>query len=171
MELIEKLHLHDLIFLFDREGAFPVDATPGSPYEPPDPSVSVRAAAVLSSLLHLPSSPFTLPPLHPLLTLTVSSVPATLTEISPTIIKRLYLSAGLLPLYDLCTREKKRIAWVGEKIVHDGVKWPTTDRGWVVKAREASGLLSEGVRTYGDSKRSATVEDRAEIGTFISEVN
>lgn len=75
----------------------------------------------------------------------------------------MYLSAGLLPLYDLHTTEKKKTIWLGEHVVKEGIKWPTHDRVWEAKAREASALLKEGVDKFADRDDEA---DRAEMGEW-----
>ncbi|KAM0792883.1 hypothetical protein ACM66B_002645 [Microbotryomycetes sp. NB124-2] len=174
MELIDRLRLHDLVFLYDPAE---VDSfsDPGHPRQP-DVALAYTASRVLNSLL---SADPALPPLHSVLQL--ERVPArheagalpfpsdeALHQVYPTTIKRLYLSCGLLPLYDLSAPDKKKVVWVGEKVVRDGIKWPTHDFVWVKKAREAVALLSEGVRRHG--RADVPLEDvtsRAEIGLLL----
>ncbi|GAA5973317.1 hypothetical protein JCM11641_003069 [Rhodosporidiobolus odoratus] len=184
-ELIQRLNLHPLIFLYDHSATFP---SSGSPEDAPPPlpnfALSVQAATVLTSLLS--SSPSSaLPPLHPLLRLTTVPLPpsppssatptyppATTTASSfiyPPTLKRLYLSCGLLPLYNLAMTEKKKTIWVGEKVVRDGVKGPLVDLGFTKRVREASSLLAEAVRRYGAEAGSGVAEndERAEIGLLL----
>lgn len=65
-------------------------------------------------------------------------------------LKNLYLSASLLPLYPYLTLEKKKSTWIGEKIVREGIKGSTAENKWVTKAREATAVLAEGVRSLSD---------------------
>jgi len=171
MELIDRLKLHPLIFLYD-----PAQVTsasdPSSPPAPPSYSTSLLASQVVSDLLHASASA-----LHPLLQFTVVPVPeasdvhlepypstTALNEVYPTTIKRLYLSSGLLPLRDLEVVEKKKTVWIGEKVVRDGIKGPTADWVWVRKAREAQMLLSESVQKFAGEGAVERESDRAEMG-------
>ncbi|KAI5478791.1 tRNA nucleotidyltransferase (CCA-adding enzyme) [Pseudohyphozyma bogoriensis] len=175
MELILSLHLHDLIFLYDKAEVYPVDQPPNTPHDSPNLSLSLTASQILASIFS--DSP-TISQLHHLLRLTVVPEPeptksedsSSITHVSPTIVKRLYLSAALLPLYGLSAPDKKKVCWVGEKVVHTGIKGTTGDKLWVTKAREASMLLSKGVETFGDPSKPVTLADRAEIGLLLRNV-
>lgn len=156
--------------------------------------MTVRAATVLARLLR-PSSDPELPELHPLLQLSAvpfpesndahsapptypPSVPETsslpyLSHVYPSTIKRLFLSCGLLPLYDLVTIEKNKVIWVGEKVVRDGIKGPTVDIGFTKRARDAQEILRKLVKSVEGVAEAANGEDvkmldeaseRAEIG-------
>jgi len=152
--------MHDLVFLYDNKQVFSSNGTPDAgPGPEPDTSLTVRAARILSSLLNLPS------PTSPVLPPRIATAFATLAEADPatyhTTIKRLYLATALLPLYNLSAPDKKKVVWVGEKVVLEGIKLSTVDRAWELKAREASRLLAEGVRKYANRADEA---DRAAIG-------
>lgn len=218
-ELIERLELHPLIFLYDHDKSFlgqpaptttsssPTTVAPlpvqreASPPPRPETSKAVVAATILARLLRPSSDPKDLPALHPLLQLSpvpfpdsndAHSAPPTyppsapptsvlpyLSHVYPSTIKRLFLSCGLLPLYDLVTIEKNKVIWVGEKVVRDGIKGPTVDIGFTKRAREAQESLrrlvrstekeSGGSEVNGNAKgedthmRDAALE-RAEIG-------
>ncbi|GAA5868232.1 hypothetical protein JCM8547_002286 [Rhodosporidiobolus lusitaniae] len=100
-ELIERLNLHPLVFLYDHSATFltspvspPVSPDPSAsapeaaPVPPlPDTSLCVTAATVLTSLLSssspASSSSSSLPALHPLLALHVVPLPPPLSAISP----------------------------------------------------------------------------------------
>lgn len=79
-ELIERLHLHPLIFLYEHSSTFSSSLStpppPGSSPVPPLPetSISVTASNLLTSLLS-PTPPSHLPVLHPLLRLLCVSPP------------------------------------------------------------------------------------------------
>ncbi|GAA5865772.1 hypothetical protein JCM3774_003086 [Rhodotorula dairenensis] len=208
-ELIERLELHPLIFLYDHDKSFfspPAPATSASvaplpaqreasPPPRPDSSVTVVAATILARLLRPASPPDPdLPALHPLLQLSAvpfpdstdahsapptypPSVPETstlpyLAHVYPSTLKRLFLSCGLLPLYDLVTIEKNKVIWVGEKVVRDGIKGPTVDIGFTKRAREAQESLRRLVRSTeggfsagGDAHMTEPAAlERAEIG-------
>lgn len=175
-----------------------------SPPPRPETSKAVVAATILARLLRPSSDPKDLPALHPLLQLSpvpfpdsndAHSAPPTyppsapptsvlpyLSHVYPSTIKRLFLSCGLLPLYDLVTIEKNKVIWVGEKVVRDGIKGPTVDIGFTKRAREAQESLrrlvrstekeSGGSEVNGNAKgedthmRDAALE-RAEIGRFL----
>ncbi|KAK4049391.1 CCA tRNA nucleotidyltransferase, mitochondrial [Microbotryomycetes sp. JL201] len=173
MELVAQLHLHDLVFLYDPQEVNSF-SNPGHP-EVPNLSLSYAAAKVLHSLLSADPS---FPPLHRVLHLervvpaadaTPSPFPSEteIYRIYPVTIKRLYLSCGLLPLYDLSAPDKKKVVWVGEKIVRDGIKWPTHDFIWAKKAREASMLLSEGVRRHARADATDSAASRVDIGLLL----
>ncbi|KAK4705929.1 hypothetical protein P7C70_g278, partial [Phenoliferia sp. Uapishka_3] len=182
MELIERLHLHSLIFLST------VSASPTPEYPVPPPiqpaQLSVEASKILADLLSLPSpSPSTLRPLlHPALTLSVSSSPSsptpsstsspTTTLLSRSITRRLFTSAGLLPIYEQWTLEKGKPAWLGGHVIMDGIKGAVVDRKWVENARKASKTLSEGVRRFGVVVREAMQEgeERGEIGMLLKDL-
>lgn len=163
-----------------------------SPAPDPDTSISVIAASLLTQLLN--PSTASLPALHPLLqlhsvplpdTTNAHSAPPTyppvspspsiplLTLVYPPTLKRLYLSCGLLPLYDLGTQEKSKLVWVGEKVVRDGVKGPSVDVGFVKRVREASQVLRRlvrevsGMREGVDERMVDEAEERATIGAFL----
>ncbi|GAA5851961.1 hypothetical protein JCM5353_004863 [Sporobolomyces roseus] len=195
-ELIERLHLHPLIFLYDHDTTFsssltsPPTSRASSPPPLPDSSLSVTASNLLTSLLSAnPSS--NLPALHPLLRLISVSPPPLpphstlppypeptplastpppspssppLASIYPHTLKRLYLSCGLLPLYDLSTLDKKKTMWIGEKVVRDGIKGPTIDSTWCRKLREGWLVLSERVRGF---EAKSDKQDRVEIGMML----
>ena len=169
-------------------------------------SKAVVAATILARLLRPSSSsnPEDLPALHPLLQLSPvpfpdsndahsapptypASAPPTsvlpyLSHVYPSTIKRLFLSCGLLPLYDLVTIEKNKVIWVGEKVVREGIKGPTVDIGFTKRAREAQESLRRLVRSTeeegeGSEAKAANGEDalmrdaaleRAEIGRSLS---
>lgn len=177
MELIDRLKLHPLIFLYN-----PAEVTsasdPSSEPSPPDYSTSLLASRVVDDLLHTPSS---VSALHPLLRFTVVPHSASadaahdaypsataLHEVFPTTIKRFFLAAGLLPLRDLEVIEKKKTVWVGEKVVKDGIKGPTADWVWVRKAREAHLLLSAGVQKLAGEGAVEGEGDRAELGECLT---
>ncbi|GAA6024828.1 hypothetical protein JCM11491_005667 [Sporobolomyces phaffii] len=209
-ELIERLHLHPLIFLYDHAATFPSSSlSTGSPPPPPDTATSVYAAKLLTSLLTPDrSTASSLPELHPLLQLHVVSppplaphstlppypepVPLTaapssssprrpppLATIYPHTLKRLYLSCGLLPLYALSTTDKKKVVWVGEKIVRDGIKGPTIDATWSKKLRDAWELVSattdlvgefgrrRAQETAGVAATRSDAEDRVKLGMLL----
>ncbi|GAA6032082.1 hypothetical protein NBRC10512_002246, partial [Rhodotorula toruloides] len=163
-----------------------------SPAPDPDTSISVIAASLLTQLLN--PSTASLPALHPLLqlhsvplpdTTNAHSAPPTyppvspspsiplLTLVYPPTLKRLYLSCGLLPLYDLGTQEKSKLVWVGEKVVRDGVKGPSVDVGFVKRVREASQVLRRLVREVSgmsggvDERMVDEAEERATIGMHL----
>lgn len=164
-----------------------------SPAPAPDTSISVIAASLLTHLLNPSTS--SLPTLHPLLQLRAVPLPDTtnahsapptyppvspspstaplLTLVYPPTLKRLYLSCGVLPLYDLATREKNKVVWVGEKVVREGVKGPSVDVGFVKRVREASEVLRGLVRQVcgetsagagADQEMVDEAEERAMIG-------
>ncbi|CEQ39249.1 SPOSA6832_00742 [Sporobolomyces salmonicolor] len=136
-ELMERLRLHPLVFLYDHSTSF-LSSSPSSPAPPPpDTSLAVTAATLLSSLLSRPIYPHTL--------------------------KRLYLSCGLLPLYDLSCNDKKKVIWVGERVVRDGIKGPTVDGVWVKKARDAAEVLGAAVSRLAGEESMQAEEDRVEI--------
>lgn len=54
--------------------------------------------------------------------------------------------------------------WLGDKLIREGIKGPNMDRIWVVKNREAGGLLSAMVREVTREGRMNLESDRAEIG-------
>ncbi|GAA5924629.1 tRNA adenylyltransferase [Sporobolomyces koalae] len=191
-ELIERLHLHPLIFLYDHSATFATGSSPSStPPIEPDSSISVIASNLLTQLLHGDLSQSSLPRLHPLLHLhpiappplpphstlpaypeptpLASSVsdPSTppLATIYPHTLKRLYLSCGLLPLYDLETIDKKKPMWVGEKVVRDGIKGPTIDATWCKKLREGWQLVH--LYLAQDPKEPNDETDRIEIGMLL----
>ncbi|BGP22195.1 tRNA nucleotidyltransferase [Rhodotorula toruloides] len=206
-ELIERLELHPLIFLYEHDKCFPMPSQPSSStaspsLSSPDPSaspapesdtfISVVAAAILTQLLGPSASSF--PVLHPLLQLqsvplpdstNAHSAPPTyppvspsstiplLTLVYPPTLKRLYLSCGLLPLYDLATREKSKIVWVGEKVVREGVKGPSVDVGFVKRVREGAevlrGLVREvtGENARADERMVDEARERATIGMHL----
>lgn len=180
MELIDDLKLHPLIFL-STAAAFNVD--PSLPLPTPETSLSVSAARILTDALSLPPGqefsvlrPF-LPLLHPLLSFTRSALsPAsptpshpshTTTLLSRANTRRLFLSAGLLPLYSHCTLEKAKPTWLGGHVVMDGIKGTGADKKWTDNARRASESLARGVRQFGAEQRPAMSESeqRAEIGS------
>ncbi|GAA5952700.1 hypothetical protein JCM21900_000407 [Sporobolomyces salmonicolor] len=190
-ELMERLRLHPLVFLYDHSTSF-LSSSPSSPAPPPpDTSLAVTAATLLSSLLFRPSSsyPSHFPPLHPLLQLSVVSPPPLpphsslppypdpspgpsspsppLASIYPHTLKRLYLSCGLLPLYDLSCNDKKKVIWVGERVVRDGIKGPTVDGVWVKKARDAAEVLGAAVSRLAGEESMQAEEDRVEIGLLL----
>lgn len=171
MELIDRLQLHPLIFLYDPSQVTSA-SDPSSPPASPNYSASLLAAQVVSDLLHSSTSA-----LHPLLQFVVVSLPdssdavlepypspTALNQVYPTTVKRFYLASGLLPLRDLEVVEKKKTVWVGEKVVRDGIKGPTADWVWVRKAREAQMLLSEGVQKFAGEGAVERESDRAEMG-------
>ena len=169
MELIDRLQLHSLIFLYDPQGVTSI-SHPGSPPASPDPSSSLLAAQVVSDLLHESQ-----PHLHPLLQFSVVPPPTDpsvslypsstdLNKVYPVTIKRFYLASGLLPLRDLELVEKKKTFWIGEKVVKEGIKGPTSDWVWVRKAREAHLLLSAGVEKLAGVGVEPEEADRAELG-------
>ncbi|GAA5979755.1 hypothetical protein JCM10908_003032 [Rhodotorula pacifica] len=210
-ELIERLELHPLIFLYDHDKSFVSPPAPStsptvtplpaqreaSPPPPPDTTITVVAATILARLLR-PSSDPEMPALHPLLQLSAvpfpesndahsapptypPSVPESsalpyLSHVYPSTIKRLFLSCGLLPLYDLVTIEKNKVIWVGEKVVRDGIKGPTVDIGFTKRAREAQESLRRLVRSTEGGTEAGTIAngedshmkdaalERAEIG-------
>ncbi|GAA6006182.1 hypothetical protein JCM10207_000553 [Rhodosporidiobolus poonsookiae] len=199
-ELIDQLHLHPLIFLYDHGATFPAAGTTSDPPPPlPDTSLSVCAATLLARLLSpAASAPESdLPPLHPLLHLSSvplppssassppptypslddpslypPSAPLSLAAVYPPTLKRLFLSAGLLPLYPLATSEKKKVVWVGERVVREGIKGPSVDIAWTKRAREAVGLVSEAVRRYvgvgeGEEAMEDEERDRADLGILL----
>lgn len=192
-ELIERLHLHPLIFLYEHDTTFsssltsPPTSRASSPPPLPDSSLSVTASNLLTSVLS-PNPSSNLPALHPLLRLISVSPPPLpphstlppypeptplastpppspssppLASIYPHTLKRLYLSCGLLPLYDLSTVDKKKTMWIGEKVVRDGIKGPTIDSTWCRKLREGWLVLSERVRGF---EAKSDKQDRVEIG-------
>lgn len=199
-ELIERLHLHPLIFLYDHSSTYlSSDATPPDPKttevpDLPNTSISVIASNLLTQLLNQSSSASTsnLPALHPLLQLHVvappplpphSAVPPypepipltstpspsspSLALIYPHTSKRLYLSCGLLPLYDLSITDKKKVMWVGEKVVRDGIKGPTIDMNWCRKLREGWEVLSGKVGEFEEKRigqEKNDERDRVELG-------
>ncbi|BGP29396.1 CCA tRNA nucleotidyltransferase, mitochondrial [Rhodotorula toruloides] len=163
-----------------------------SPAPEPDTSISVIAASLLTQLLE--PSVSSLPDLHPLLQLRSVPLPDTtnahcapptyppvspspsiplLTLVYPPTLKRLYLSCGLLPLYDLATQEKSKLVWVGEKVVREGVKGPSVDVGFVKRVREGSevlrGLVREvsGMSEGADERMVDEGEQRATIGMHL----
>lgn len=146
MELIEQLNLHPLVFLYDPSVAF-LPSSPSHPAPAPDSRLSITSSRTLATLFTSPPTP-----LHPLL----------LSALSPATKKRLYLSCGLLPLYDFMTIEKKRTIWLGEKVVREGIKWASADWTWANKAREASYLLAGGVRKFAVVREG----DREQMGEF-----
>ncbi|KAK4056333.1 CCA tRNA nucleotidyltransferase, mitochondrial [Microbotryomycetes sp. JL221] len=171
MELIDRLGLHDLVFLFE-SSEIDSFSNPGHP-RMPQTGLAYQAAQVLASLLYPgPGSSA----LHPALQLkrvpvqlesvTIPPYPSetAINEVWPVTIKRLYTSCGLLPLYDLSCTEKKKVIWVGEKVVREGIKWPTHDIVWAKKAREATTLLSEAVRRSGGGLHEDSLSERGQIG-------
>ncbi|BGP37431.1 CCA tRNA nucleotidyltransferase, mitochondrial [Rhodotorula kratochvilovae] len=203
-ELIERLELHPLIFLYEHDKVFAA-ASPSlspaaspdlraSPPPEPDTALSVSAAAVLTSLLQ-PSPSSTLPALHPLLQLVSVPLPDPLPSHSappyppaspspttrlaacvyPGTLKRLFLSCGLLPLYGLYAAEKGKPAWVGEKVVREGVKGPTVDIAFTKRVREAQEVLRRAVSEFageegvgvGEVRMRDEGEERAEIGMIL----
>lgn len=173
MELIDSLHLHDLIFLYEPAEVVAFDA-PDLAAPAVDTRLSLTAATILTRLLH-PSAGR--PPLHSLLQLHVVAPPDSphaappfpasndLSAVFPATIRRLYLMCGLVPFHNLAAPDKKKMLWVGEKVVRDGIKWPTADVVWARKARDASVLLREGVERFGREGAEEQERDRADIGT------
>lgn len=163
LELIDRLNMHDLVFLYDKNEVYPVTGTPeDGPGPEPDTSLTLRAANILHSLLSpVQSSTTTLPP-------RIVTALAALADADPTAyhntVRRLYIATALLPLYQLQVPDKKKVIWLGEKVTRDGIKGTNPDQVWEVKAREASGLLSEGVHKFAHRTEE---EDRAEIGKSI----
>lgn len=159
-----------------------------SPPPRPVTSKAVVAATILARLLRPSSSsdPEDLPALHPLLQLSpvpfpdsndAHSAPPTyppsapptsvlpyLSHVYPSTIKRLFLSCGLLPLYDLVTIEKNKVIWVGEKVVRDGIKGPTVDIGFTKRAREAQKSLRRLVRSLTEEEEGEGSEAKAANG-------
>ena len=177
MEIIHRLDLHPLIFLYDPTKAtlapefvslFPLPAMstssdPALSHPEPDLNLSLRASSVIDQLL---TSPL-VSELHPLLQL--STVPTTsfaaLAHVQSEIIKRLYTSAALLPLYPFTTLEKKKKIWLGEKVVAEGLKWKTSDKVFAGKARDGSDLLRTCVAKYWSGVEDEV--DRLEIGEIL----
>lgn len=179
LELIDQLNLHPLVFLYDAHDVEAALDPSASPPPPPLPHLSLQSAQIVSAFLNPPPSS-SLPPLHPLLrfsrvpidpTLPTSQqvYPPSLTELYPHNVKRLYLACGLLPLHDLPAIDKKKTVWVGEKVVRDGIKWPTMDNVWAKKAQDASGLLSEGVQRFAAEGVTENEADRADMGALRAE--
>ncbi|GAA5824217.1 hypothetical protein JCM10212_002912 [Sporobolomyces blumeae] len=228
-ELIERLKLHRLVFLYDHDSVFVAKEGMNMNQAPsrdeleglvkpdlPDTVESVVAAKILTRLLAPASTTTTttttsgpepsLPPLHPLLHLEVvrpqplasgtsltpypeptpvpvpsptdfapSSSPrrpaSFLSEIFPHTLKRLYLSCGLLPLYDFSSVDKRKVVWVGEKVVRDGIKGPTVDVTWTKRARDGAKVVSDLVRaTMVDVDRNGPrtdEQDRVDIGMLL----
>lgn len=178
MELIERLGLHPLIFLsFPTVQAFTTD--PATPAPPPITSDTILASRILADLLSLPSTtPSHLrASLHPLLSLSLPPTSASasaspseaLTTISHNTIRRLFLSAGLYPLYDMHTLEKGKPVWLGGHVLMEGIKGTGADKKWTDNARKASCVLSSGVKEFGGVGRSgeeARAEERGAIGEF-----
>ena len=160
LELIDKLNLHDLIFLYDGNKVYPStgDSSDG-PGPEPDTSLTLRAAKILNKLLS-PVQP-SAPALPPRLVTALAAINDADPTAYQTTVKRLYLATALLPLYQLNAADKKKVIWLGEKVVHEGIKWSNTDTRWEVKAREAGVSLAEGVHKYANRGDEA---DRAEIG-------
>lgn len=177
MEIIHRLDLHPLIFLYDPTKAtiapdfislFPPptmssSTDPASSHPEPDLSLSLRASNVIDQLLSHPL----LSELHPVLQLstTISTTTPTLAQVQSETIKRLYTSAALLPLYPLATLEKKKKMWLGEKVVADGLKWKTSDKVFAGKARDGTGLLRACVAQYGSGVEEE--KDRLDIGETL----
>ncbi|BGP18979.1 hypothetical protein JCM10213_002601 [Rhodosporidiobolus nylandii] len=188
-ELIQRLNLHPLIFLYDHQATYPADGAPGDAPPPlPDTAVSVAAATILTQLLHPTPTSSTLPPLHPILHLhsvplpasPASSAPPTypsldfpsqfplssptsLSAVYPPTLKRLFLSCGLLPLYPLMTMEKNKHVWVGEKVVREGVKGPLVDIAFSKRARDASGVLGGAVRRFAGTEEGERIMENDEV--------
>jgi hypothetical protein len=165
IKLIEELNLYSLIFLYEPADVIPV-------HQPvPDPSISVTAAIILHFLITpAPSRPI----LHPFITFTTTSndPPKAILGTTPlllynsTSLRRMYLTAALLPVFHLQSIEKKRPIWLGEKLIREGIKGANMDRIWVGRAREASHLIKVAVKEYGREGRMKIEEDRAELGSF-----
>lgn len=166
LELIDSLGLHELVFLYNRQETFPASGSSSdAPAPAPDTSSTMIAARILASLLD--PAPTT-PALHPHLRAALTPPPADSNATSPsahaTTVKRLYLATALLPLYSLAAPDKKKVVWLGEKVVRDGVKWSNHDVDWQRKAREASALLSAGVHRYA---MGTDESDCAEMGLLL----
>ncbi|GAA5908885.1 tRNA adenylyltransferase [Sporobolomyces salmoneus] len=198
-ELIERLHLHPLVFLYDHSTTFQSSCTDPSESETPPPlpetSISVTASNILTSLVRNRNDNTQFPPLHSLLKLhTISppplpphstlppypapiplpsspSSPTTppLATIYPHTLKRLYLSCGLLPLYDLSTIEKKKTIWIGEKVIRDGIKGPTIDAAFCKKLREGWEVLHAEVERLAKEKEGERNDepDRVRLGMLL----
>ncbi|GAA5998018.1 tRNA adenylyltransferase [Rhodotorula paludigena] len=99
-ELIERLELHPLIFLYEHDKVFaapsspslgpsasptlPSDPSRSSPPPEPDTALSVTAALILTQLLSpASSSPSSLPALHPLLQLHATPLPDSPASVAP----------------------------------------------------------------------------------------
>lgn len=206
-ELIERLKLYPLVFLYDHATTFAAatTTTPGldapaasSPVDSslpplPDSSLSVSAARVLGSLLGSDNDSSLGRRLHPILKLhTVSPPPLAphsalapypepvpvvssssttgapppphpFATIYPHTLKRLYVSCGLLPLYDLATTDKKKTIWLGEKVVRDGIKGPTIDAATCKKFREAWQILHRAVDETVVAARAAPATEPEQL--------
>ncbi|GAA5847313.1 hypothetical protein JCM3766R1_003946 [Sporobolomyces carnicolor] len=206
-ELIERLKLYPLVFLYDHATTFAAatTTTPGldapaasSPVDSslpplPDSSLSVSAARVLGSLLGSDNDSSLGRRLHPILKLhtvsppplaphsalapypepvpVVSSssttgappLPHPFATIYPHTLKRLYVSCGLLPLYDLATTDKKKTIWLGEKVVRDGIKGPTIDAATCKKFREAWQILHRAVDETVVAARAAPATEPEQL--------
>lgn len=181
MELIDRLGLHDLIFLYEPTE---VSSFSSNDHEPVAPArhQTLIAARILTQLLRPGEEGQEL--LHPLLQLHVEPMPVLAAQqpvspfpsttdvqrVYPVTIKRLYLACSLLPLQDLAAPDKKKVVWVGEKVVRDGIKWPSADVVWARKARDASLLLRQGVEVFGQEGRTQSPRDRVELGESSSSV-
>ncbi|GAA5976674.1 hypothetical protein JCM5350_006717 [Sporobolomyces pararoseus] len=186
-ELIESLNLHPLIFLYDHSNTF-TNTTTGTSTDPPPLSntfLSVTASNVLTSLVSPSSTLFS--SLHPLLRLQVinppplpphqplppypePTTPILSCPIYPQTLKRLYLSCGLLPLYDLSTLEKNKVVWIGEKVIREGIKGPLVDISFCKKLREGFEILSKEINNHNHTKfeeEEDQGEDRVRIGMLL----
>ncbi len=166
LELIDQLNLHDLVFLYNKDEIHPSTGTQqDGPGPEPDTNLTLRAAKILNTLLS-PVQP-SAPALPPRLVTALAAINDADPAAYHTVVKRLYLATALLPLYQLNAPDKKKVAWVGEKVVRDGIKRSNPDTKWEVKAREASALLAEGVHKFAHRTDEA---DRAEIGMLLRDV-
>ncbi|GAA5961629.1 hypothetical protein JCM3765_002656 [Sporobolomyces pararoseus] len=187
-ELIESLNLHPLVFLYDHSTTFTTTTSNSLPPPPlPNTFLSVTASNILTRLINPSSSSSSssnFPPLHPLLRLQVINPPTTTTPlppypepttpivsvpIFPQTLKRLYLSCGLLPLYDLLTLENNKgnkQVWIGEKVIREGIKGPLVDIGFCKKLREGWNLLSKEVNN-NNHEEVEEGEDRVRIGMLL----
>ncbi|KAL8279244.1 hypothetical protein RQP46_008281 [Phenoliferia psychrophenolica] len=201
MELFDRLNLHSIIFLstvpsFHRSPSAPPSSPPTPSPPPPNPHLSLLASEILADLLALPCRrPSTLrSQLHPLLTLSrssssrassspsptpdqsspSSSPPAqTPTTISRADTRRLFISAGLLPLDDLYTLKKGKEVWLGSHVVMLGIKGTGMDDKWVESVRKASRLLADAVRRFGTTDEARSDEqrraERADLGMLLKD--
>ncbi|KAM0751813.1 poly A polymerase C-terminal region-like protein [Meredithblackwellia eburnea MCA 4105] len=161
MELIERLRLHQLIFLSTTDSFTADDPSTAAPA--PDTSLTIRTSTILADVFALPSQspPQFRPILHPLLTFP---------SVSPVVIRRLFFSAGLLPIYDQLALEKGKQTWLGGHVIMEGIKGTASDRKWCENARKASEILAEGVRNFGGSHASGDIRERVEIGMLLRDL-
>lgn len=178
MQIIFRLNLHPLIFLYDPSETFYSNQVGPSSTIPPTPDISdsIKSCDIISHLLSTSSTTTTTQTqttlhlkqhLHPLLQFKILDSPSSeeLREINSEIVKRFYLSAAVLPFHDLSIIEKKKPLWLGEKIIKDGLKFKTSDKVWAAKAKESCSLLSEAVKRFG-IEEVETSQAVLEIGKF-----